>query len=95
MDSGAEDALDSDDETALHDAGLEEPAQPCWIPEGMCAVLEPPTLDKKFVKSIILFKWFHVGWQLGRVRKKLPTNKDNFNFQVFYPCEGRIAKHTL
>ncbi|KAK3255531.1 hypothetical protein CYMTET_35291 [Cymbomonas tetramitiformis] len=95
MDSGVEDALDSDDETALHDAGLEEPAQPYWIPEGMCAVLEPPTLVKKFVKSIILFKWFQVGWQLGRVRKKLPTNKDNFNFQVFYPCEGRIAKHTL
>ncbi|KAK3237532.1 hypothetical protein CYMTET_52402 [Cymbomonas tetramitiformis] len=45
MDYGAEDALDSDDETALHDAGLEEPAQPYWIPEGMCAVLEPPTQE--------------------------------------------------
>ncbi|KAK3234451.1 hypothetical protein CYMTET_55297 [Cymbomonas tetramitiformis] len=34
-----------------------------------------------FSLSIILFKWFKVGWQLGRVRKKLPANKDGFNFQ--------------
>eukprot|EP00854_Cymbomonas_tetramitiformis_P014617 gene14617-17271_t len=60
---------------------LEEAAHAYWTPEGMHAVLEPPPLDKRFVKSAILFKWFQVGWQLGRVRKKLPTNKEGFNVQ--------------
>ncbi|KAK3274263.1 hypothetical protein CYMTET_17548 [Cymbomonas tetramitiformis] len=33
--------------------------------------------------------------ELGRVRKKLLTNKEGFTFQVFYPCEGRVAKRGL
>ncbi|KAK3241073.1 hypothetical protein CYMTET_49130 [Cymbomonas tetramitiformis] len=33
----------------------------CWTPEGMRRIFEVPTLDKKFVKNIILFKWFQVN----------------------------------
>ncbi|KAK3235665.1 hypothetical protein CYMTET_47066 [Cymbomonas tetramitiformis] len=66
-----------------------------WTPFGMRKVVDTPAFDKTLVKVAILFKWEHVGWQLGRIRKKLPGNNQRYNFQVYYACEDRVAKHNL
>ncbi|KAK3277024.1 hypothetical protein CYMTET_14947 [Cymbomonas tetramitiformis] len=63
--------------------------------KGMRVVRTMPALDKKLVKTAILFKWVARGWQLGRVKRKLPRNDGGFNFKVYYGVGDREASHCL
>ncbi|KAK3283691.1 hypothetical protein CYMTET_8627 [Cymbomonas tetramitiformis] len=89
----AEVGLDSDDDLDDDDGAGDEVA--LWTPDGLCKLDEMPALDKALVKVVVSFKWQQVGWQLGRIRKKLPSNEEGYNFQAYYACEDRVAKHVL
>ncbi|KAK3248273.1 hypothetical protein CYMTET_42252 [Cymbomonas tetramitiformis] len=73
----------------------DEDSAPFFVPAGMSVQDTMPALDKTLVKTPILFKWVARGWQLGRVKKKLPRNDAGFNFKVYYGIDDREANHCL
>ncbi|KAK3237911.1 hypothetical protein CYMTET_52045 [Cymbomonas tetramitiformis] len=66
-----------------------------FVPASMRVVRTMPALDRKLLKTAILFKWVARGWQLGRVKKKLPRNDGGFNFNVYYGIDDRESSHCL
>ncbi|KAK3263368.1 hypothetical protein CYMTET_27822, partial [Cymbomonas tetramitiformis] len=92
---GGENALDSDNEADVASDSDDEDSAPFFVPAGMSVQDTMPALDKTLVKTPILFKWVARGWQLGRVKKKLPRNDAGFNFKVYYGIDDREANHCL
>ncbi|KAK3237238.1 hypothetical protein CYMTET_52672 [Cymbomonas tetramitiformis] len=92
---GGENALDSDNEADVASDSDDEDSAPFFVPAGMSVQDTMPALDKTLVKTPILFKWVARGWQLGRVKKKLPRNDAGFNFKVYYGIDDRKANHCL
>ncbi|KAK3253591.1 hypothetical protein CYMTET_37166 [Cymbomonas tetramitiformis] len=91
----SEAGLDSDNENdECSDVDPEEFAA-FFLPTGMQILSNMPPLDKKLLKTAIMFKWASRGWQLGRVKRKLPRNESGFNFKVYYGVDDREASHCL
>ncbi|KAK3284551.1 hypothetical protein CYMTET_7808 [Cymbomonas tetramitiformis] len=72
---GGDNALDSDNEADEVSGSDDEDSATFFVPAGMSVQDPMPALDKTLVKTPILFKWVARGWQLGRVKKKLPRNE--------------------
>ncbi|KAK3245648.1 hypothetical protein CYMTET_44798 [Cymbomonas tetramitiformis] len=89
----SEAGLDSDNENDdCSDVDPEEFAA-FFLPARMQIRSSMPPLDKKLLKTAIMFKWATRGWQLGRVKRKLPRNEFGFNFKVYYGVDDREASH--
>ncbi len=86
--------MDSDHDDDMASGSDEEELTAFFVSAGMRVVRTTmPALDKKLVKTAIVFKWVARGWQLGRVKRKLPRNDGGFNFKVYYGVGDREASH--
>ncbi|KAK3234964.1 hypothetical protein CYMTET_12993 [Cymbomonas tetramitiformis] len=94
--ASADAGLDSDHADDMASGSAEDDLTAYFfVPAGMLVVRSMPALDRKLLKTRILFKWVAHGWQLRRVKKKLPWNDGGFNFKVYYGIDDRDASHCL